>query len=218
MKEKHRETIATLTPKRGRPSKAYVAAINHSIVRNAQALFFRKGYSGASMEEIANLAQVSKTTLYARFPEKSELFVAILQENIAAFEREWPTPNFERGRSLADWFAKLAVRMTQSMLDPQMLRMIALIEAESGHFPELERDLRRLVYRPARERLTSQIEQAAKHFRVALEDPELLASMLIAMLWGWVRINFHEQPPASSAIERIARQGAQMLLKGALAS
>jgi AcrR family transcriptional regulator len=48
------------------------------LLKAAQAVFVRKGYHAAAMEDIADEAGVSKPVLYQHFPGKLDLYVALL--------------------------------------------------------------------------------------------------------------------------------------------
>lgn len=74
------------SPKRkgGRPSLAEVAKIDARILVAATALFFENGVDGTTFEAIANKANVSKPTLYARYGSKPELFEAMIRSNVAS--------------------------------------------------------------------------------------------------------------------------------------
>lgn len=62
----------------GRPSVAEAALRTEAVLQTALEVFTEMGYQRAGMEEIARRAQVSKQTLYARFPGKADLFRAII--------------------------------------------------------------------------------------------------------------------------------------------
>lgn len=51
-------------------------------------VFVAKGYHGASMDDIAEIAQVSKPVLYQHFPGKHELFLGLLDTHLAQLEYE----------------------------------------------------------------------------------------------------------------------------------
>jgi TetR/AcrR family transcriptional regulator, regulator of autoinduction and epiphytic fitness len=64
------------------------AAIKRAaVLAAARERFAADGYVGASMERIAQEAQVSTATLYRQFPSKLDLFQAILALGIAGFEQ-----------------------------------------------------------------------------------------------------------------------------------
>jgi AcrR family transcriptional regulator len=67
-----------------------VEAKRDRILDAARNLFLRNGLRGTTMEAIAREARIAKPTLYAHFPDKDAVFVAIVEQmltaKIAAFE------------------------------------------------------------------------------------------------------------------------------------
>ena len=51
-------------------------------------MFFRDGFMAANLDEVAERAGVAKGTLYRYFETKGELYVAVLADNGASFERK----------------------------------------------------------------------------------------------------------------------------------
>ena len=54
------------------------------ILEAARKLFLRNGLRGTTMEAIAREAHIAKPTLYAHFPDKDAVFLAILEQMLAA--------------------------------------------------------------------------------------------------------------------------------------
>jgi len=52
------------------------------ILKAAKQLFFKKGFSAATMEQIAEKAELSKGTLYLYFKSKEELYVSLLIDGL----------------------------------------------------------------------------------------------------------------------------------------
>ena len=48
------------------------------VVRGARSVFFEHGFAGARVDQIADAACVSKATMYAHFPTKTDLFVEVV--------------------------------------------------------------------------------------------------------------------------------------------
>lgn len=55
------------------------------LLEAALEVFVANGYHGASMDEIAETARVSKPVLYQHFPSKRELYIALLDHHLAGF-------------------------------------------------------------------------------------------------------------------------------------
>ena len=91
------------------------------ILDAARNLFLRNGLRGTTMEAIAREARIAKPTLYAHFPDKDAVFLAILEQllaaKIAAFDAglDGDGPVADRvGAALAAEFAVIAAAIAGS--------------------------------------------------------------------------------------------------------
>lgn len=58
-----------------------------AILKAARKIFFERGLHAASMDEIAELAELSKGALYLYFKSKEDLYVSLLEEGLAILRR-----------------------------------------------------------------------------------------------------------------------------------
>jgi AcrR family transcriptional regulator len=58
-----------------------------AILKAARRVFFERGLPAASMDEIAETAELSKGTLYLYFKSKEDLYVSLLEEGLAILRR-----------------------------------------------------------------------------------------------------------------------------------
>lgn len=106
------------------------------VIEGASAIFMRDGFDGASVDEIAREAGVSKATLYSYFPDKRLLFLEVAQQeiqrqaglildldNVDAPAREVLT---RIGRAFIDL-----------ILSPFGLSVMRVVVAESERFPQI---------------------------------------------------------------------------------
>ena len=70
-------------PRPGRPPKDLAGDVKARILDAAQRVFLKRGYQGASLDEIAEMAPASKPTIYAHFEGKEALFEAVVARVIA---------------------------------------------------------------------------------------------------------------------------------------
>ncbi|MGQ3384266.1 TetR/AcrR family transcriptional regulator [Glutamicibacter sp. TV12E] len=63
-------------------------ARRRQLLQAAHQVFVAHGYHRASMDEIAEVALVSKPVLYQHFPGKRELYLALLDSHLADFSRQ----------------------------------------------------------------------------------------------------------------------------------
>jgi len=86
-----REAARTEQKERARPPRSRAerkAASRRRILEAARDVFFRDGFGPASLDEVAERAQVAKGTLYRHVENKAELYLAVLTENGERFLEE----------------------------------------------------------------------------------------------------------------------------------
>jgi AcrR family transcriptional regulator len=93
------------------------ALTRHRLIDAGEAVFARRGFHGASVEEIAREAGASTGALYSNFAGKEDLFLALFEERIAADVRDYSqiaaagATVEEQARGTADhWMAILRER------------------------------------------------------------------------------------------------------------
>lgn len=177
------------TPRRGRPSPAQLRAIEHSILQVAQDLFLTNGYAHTTMEAVAVAAGVSKGTLYARYPDKTTLFSAIIAERLEFWGgRKTRAELFGSGSgTVSDHLNQFGVTFLDRMRVPEVAAFDRLLAAEALRFPELARELYLSGYAETIGQLAAQIRTDAVAEGKQIKDPTGVATAFIAMLIGWVR-------------------------------
>lgn len=110
-------------------------------IEAARTLFLRNGYAGTTMDQIAELAGLSKRTLYNNYTDKGALFTQMVTDAIAYAERfadglaaelaEITTANLPA--TLHD----LARRLALAVLRPEVIALRRLLIGEARSFPDL---------------------------------------------------------------------------------
>ncbi len=117
-----------------------------AILEAAEAAFLANGYVGASMDEIAGRAGVSKQTVYKHFEDKHTLFRVLVAATIQAVSDVVHADTSELVHSInleAD-LREFALRQLRNVMQPRVLRLRRLIIGEAGRFPQLGQDYIRL--------------------------------------------------------------------------
>ncbi|MCP3733476.1 TetR/AcrR family transcriptional regulator [Sphingomonas sp. RP10(2022)] len=125
------------TGRRGRPSRAEEQVITRAIVDAALALFLADGYGATSMKRVSEAAAVAPNTLYARFPEKSVLFRAIVEWQVASWQERSPPRRAPAGAPLQAILEACALGMMEALEDGEISALTRLLAQEASRFPEL---------------------------------------------------------------------------------
>lgn len=125
----------TRSKRGGRPKAIEVERRNQDILCAAGETFLRFGFEGTTMDAVADAAHISKRTLYARYPDKTVLFDAVLRDLIA----RWLTPigrfQSEHGE-LRSTLLSLAQYLMTAALTPQSVSVNRIILSEAQRRPE----------------------------------------------------------------------------------
>jgi AcrR family transcriptional regulator len=91
--------------------RTYRGETKHIILEKAAKLFTSKGYNSVSMNEICQLAEISKGSLYHHFQSKEDLFLQVIEEDARQWQEKWEgdmrteQSNKERLYRLAEQYA-----------------------------------------------------------------------------------------------------------------
>lgn len=106
------------------------------VVEGAREVFLRDGYEGASVDEIARHAGVSKATLYSYFPDKRLLFLEVATVEcqhqshgiVEALGQDLPAPQM---------LETVGNGLMAFMMSPSGLNTFRTFVAEANRFPEI---------------------------------------------------------------------------------
>lgn len=106
------------------------------VLAGARAVFMREGFEGASVDEIARDAGVSKATLYSYFPDKQHLFLEVLRQECAA-QSEVEVLFEQPGLSVEEKLAVICKKLITFFVSDFGQDMFRVCVAEAKRFPEL---------------------------------------------------------------------------------
>jgi TetR/AcrR family transcriptional regulator, mexJK operon transcriptional repressor len=132
------DAVDSLSPQPPAHDASDAAASNKraQILRGAATVFAADGYGGASMGRIAQVAGVSKGTLYNYFDSKAALFSGYVVDEC---ERKLPTifAHAHHDGDPADTLHAIGRQMLMMMLSDTGLTIYRVVIAEAAKFPEL---------------------------------------------------------------------------------
>jgi TetR/AcrR family transcriptional repressor of mexJK operon len=113
-----------------------------AIIRAATEVFLRHGYLGATTDEVAARASVSKQTLYKHFADKQHLFAeTILDTTVQVVDglANAVASALQDAQDVRTALRDLADGFLRGLLQPDVLRLRRLVIAEADRFPEVGR-------------------------------------------------------------------------------
>ncbi len=125
-------------PGAGRPAACEVAERLEHLLDIATEVFLEQGYKNAKVEEIANRAGASKSTLYVRYPTKADLFAAIVTRKTRALQESF-AEILVPGKPLEKALEDFGRGLLRAMSHPEKRALYRVFVAESSHFPQLAR-------------------------------------------------------------------------------
>jgi AcrR family transcriptional regulator len=124
------------TPVRsGRPPRKLAGRVEERILDAAGRVFLERGFQGASVDEIAEVASAGKPTIYARFPNKQALFTVVVERLV---QRNTSLDAFScAGGSVEERLDALAALILTRVLTLETVGLVRVAVAEARRFPDL---------------------------------------------------------------------------------
>jgi TetR/AcrR family transcriptional regulator, mexJK operon transcriptional repressor len=189
-----------------------------AILAAAQQVFFANGYVGASMDQVAATARVSKQTVYKHFRDKEALFREVITKVVSARDAGIPAELLTSGDgSIEDRLRSFARHFLQGVMQRDVLKLRRLVIGEAGRFPELGQSFHELGPSRAAEELAVALREAATQQGLSLSDPVLAAEHLLSLVLS-IPLNQamllgDEIPFTEAALHRYADEGAAAFLR-----
>jgi AcrR family transcriptional regulator len=146
--------------KGGRPPLERAGEVEERILDAAHQVFVRRGFEGATVDEIAQTARAGKPTIYARYASKEALFEAVMARQVARntqFEGLAP-----RGRSFHAKLVNLGLALIERALDGETIGLIRSGIAEAERFPQLTRGINEMSRKRAASNLAKLLGELAR--------------------------------------------------------
>jgi AcrR family transcriptional regulator len=150
-----------------------------AIVEVATRSFLEQGYAATSMSAIADELGGSKATLWSHFSSKEELFIAVVDEQVALFAAEMEEVLVDEPFSIQG-LRRYCLRFLQTLMRPQSVGLFRVIMGDGGRFPEINNVFH--VRGPAK--LLSHLTEFMAT-RLAPEEARRVAMLTNAALAGW---------------------------------
>jgi AcrR family transcriptional regulator len=188
------------------------------ILAAALEVFAERGFAATRLEDIAAKAGVTRGTLYLYFPNKEELFKAMVRQSIlpilASAEgllaaSDEPTPELLR---------KLVMTFPERVIGTPVSAIPKLVIAEARNFPDLARFYLEEVIKRGRRLVRALVQRGIDRGEFRQVDMDhilycVIAPILVAALW---QHSFRAIEPGGMDPQALARTHVDLLLNGLL--
>jgi len=173
------------------------------ILDGARKVFMDLGFDGASMNEIARSAGVSKGTLYVYFADKSRLFEAMVEDE--ALEKSKIAYNLDPRRDAEITLREFGQAYIGSICRPGGGSSIRTVMAIAERMPDVGRRFYENVLARTINRLAEYLQAHVGPNDLAIDDCELAAAQFLQMCQATLFLPFVFQAEPAPSAERIAR-------------
>jgi AcrR family transcriptional regulator len=183
------------------------------ILDGARKVFMDLGFDGASMNEIARSAGVSKGTLYVYFADKSRLFEAIMHEE--ALEHGKVVFDFDPACDPATTLREFGKAYNELLCRPGGGSAIRTVMAIAERMPDVGRRYYEQVLEQTINRLAEYLQVHVAPGDLAIDDCQLAASQYMEVCKASLFLPFvFQAAPAPSAerIDQVVESATQMFL------
>jgi AcrR family transcriptional regulator len=156
-----------------------------AIVQAALEVFVQHGYVGATTDEVAARAAVSKQTLYRNFADKQHLFAEVVLDatvSVASDLAAAALVNLDGTDDVAEALRGFGRSFTSGLLLPDVIRLRRLVIAEADRFPDVARAWFERGFEPMLGTLGAALQRLADRGLLHRLDDERLAAYQLAAL------------------------------------
>jgi TetR/AcrR family transcriptional repressor of mexJK operon len=144
------------------------------VLDGAREIFMSDGFEGASVDDIARAAGVSKATLYSYFPDKRFLFMEVAKSECIR-QAEAAVETIDMSLPVGTVLTEAAWQMVNFFTSNFGQRVFRLCVAESDRFPELGREFYESGPALVRDRLIAFMKVGISRNELEIDDLPLAA-------------------------------------------
>lgn len=204
----------------GRPSRAEAERRDERLLEVATALFVEQGFAATSIEAVARGAGVAKRTLYARYPDKAALYVAVIRRIINQWQQV-VEDSVPPEAAITDVLTALGRSLMVAVTDPRSLALHRVMYSEGPRFPEMAVLVHDLCAEHGWRTIAAILERETARGRLRVTDPEFAAQqfyhLIVAVPLDRL-LGAHPHPLTPAECETWISRSVELFLSGVGAS
>ena len=169
-----------------------------AVIEAATEEFLKSGFSGTSMDRIAEVAEVSKRTVYNHFPSKDHLFQAIVDELLDRTE-EMPFHAYSTDEPLEAQLQRIGMTFAETITGQDFMKLCRVVTSRFVQAPEWASTTLE-AYAKLRKNLRSWLESCLQDGRLQILDLDRAETQfcgLIKELVFWPELMAGQEPVSS---------------------
>ena len=206
-------TVGGDSPRLNRRQAAKVRT-RQKVLDAARSLFAERGYDAATIRDIAKGAGMSTGAVFANFQDKSELFEAVLAENLAGTLQSFQTAANGEGLTAERLSSALSVGYHRGL---EHLPLVQAIFARAWFQPDDANDRQRTLVRPFIETITGVLQAGIREGELR-QDINL--TLITRLIWDVYTSNYRYAAYDGWGMEELTphvRKQMDLILSGQLA-
>ncbi len=170
------------------------------VLAGARSVFMSDGFEGASVDEIARVAAVSKATLYSYFPDKRLLFMAVANAECARQSKE-ALDNIDMAAPPREVLTQAGHHFLRFITSTFGLQVFRICVAESDRFPQIGQSFYNSGPAVMRAEMAEYFNRAQARGELKVDDPVLAADQFGELCKAdiWPRLIFGVSKTVSEA-------------------
>ncbi|OIJ65005.1 TetR/AcrR family transcriptional regulator [Streptomyces mangrovisoli] len=199
------------------PRRAGARAKRGQVIDAAVEMFLKNGYDQTSMESIAARAGVSKTTVYAHYPDKLALFKAVVERMAKTLALAPDEAATHPAASAETRLTQLILSVLEATVQPDFRSFLRIMVSESARHPDLAEAMRASQPVDVPALIAELLDEAAAERGYRLADSRAHAALLLRMVAAGPQLDslvFAEFKPARDLLEAHARWIVTLFLRG----
>lgn len=183
------------------------------IIEGARRMFLAKGFEGASMQDIARTAEVSKGTLYVYFDGKEAMFDALVERECGRLQEAVRRIGTGEGE-LEDELLRIGQRIVETLLRHEVLASMRMIIGAAEKFPDLARKIYAAGPMRSKQTLAAYFDLRRSRGDLAIEDCTEAAMIFSDLLVSGLQRSalLMMDPPGQEELDRHVARRVDMFL------
>ncbi|MDU8944471.1 TetR/AcrR family transcriptional regulator [Ovoidimarina sediminis] len=184
------------------------------VLQGAREVFLRDGYEGASVDDIARAAGVSKATLYNYFPDKRILFLEVAKAECRA-QSDAAVATIGGTEDLREAMTRAAKRMVRFFMSDVGMQVYRIVVGENQRFPELGREFYATGPAQVREILREFLQKGIDEGKLRIDDLDLAVDQFPELCKAGLHMPMAigvREKPTEEEMDRVVESAVDMFL------